>query len=138
MFFSDNAQTLWRRAVGKLIRFDEPKHSISYTPFRLHFCKIEDGFIASIPGQIKISPGVYEIHLRGTLGVEDVILPFVYLPLKKIERREGCNILGIADSFLLHFGRPMDIKPLMNTIIESKDEKGAETIVVSCKISIDG
>ena len=129
MFFSDDAQTLWRRAVGKLIRFDKPNHSISNTPFHLHFCKIDGGFIARIPGQNTISPGVYEIHLRGALGVEDVILPFVYLPLKKIERREGCNISGIVDSFLLGFGRAMDIKPLMNTIMKYTDEKGAEAIV---------
>ena len=116
----EEAHPMWRRAVGKLIRLD-----VSQPPrgFSLDFRATDRGYSASLPQEWGLEPGVYTIQLRGALGVDDVFLPFIYLPLHDCEQVQEVDSEGLGSRFRLSLSRPVDLLPLTNTHLDSQDKE---------------
>lgn len=93
----------WRRSFVKLSRLD--KESVT-KQLELDFKKKGQQYIASIGFSPHWEPGVYEVALQGPLGLDDVILPFIYLPLNEFER---VPIPGTDIAFEFHFRNLRDI-----------------------------
>ncbi|MBW2030851.1 MAG: hypothetical protein JRJ31_17445 [Deltaproteobacteria bacterium] len=118
IFLTEQAYRIWRRGVGRLLRLDSPNKKRQSTPFRLSDAKeTENGRVLAIPGIDNIEPGVYEISLRGAIGVEAISLPFLYLPLLSAKRTLSGETMPIARDFLLEFSEPIALLPLANTEI---------------------
>ena len=81
-----NRYKSWQRAFVKLSRLDKSGFT---KQLELNFKEDEQQFIAPISFSPHWEPGVYEITLRGPLGLDDVTMPFVYLPMDKLERITG-------------------------------------------------
>ena len=107
---------VWRRAFGKVTRRD--KEGL-IRPFELDFCKVDDRYEAKIPFSSQWDPGVYEIRLRGPLGIEDVILPFVYFPLKAFHQVREPET-GLVSEFHLQCDENAAMQPLFGTTICKK------------------
>ena len=104
LHFSDRAYRFWRRAVGRFRRLDKPIDKTESIPFRLSDArKTENGYMVDIPGIDNIKPGVYDIYLRGAIGIEDFNLPFVFIPLVNFERIMSKENPYIAHHFLFEF-----------------------------------
>jgi hypothetical protein len=116
----EEAYAMWRRAVGKLVRLD-----VSQTPrgFSLDFRATDRGYSASLPQEWGLEPGVYTIQLRGALGVDDVFLPFIYLPLHDCEKVQEVDSEGLVSRFRLSLSHPVDLLPLTNTHLDFQDQE---------------
>jgi hypothetical protein len=113
---SDQAFRLWRRGSGRLRRLDSANEGIQVPPFRLSEArKLENGWSLNIPLIEEIPPGVYEIILRGAIGVEDLKLPFVYLPLVHYQTTFDTENIPIFSEFVLHLSEQITIEPFENT-----------------------
>lgn len=118
--FSHAAEKTWRRGMGRLVRLDAPDRWKHNSYFNIDLRNDEKGSFLK-PDWIKqIDPGVYEISIRGPIGVEDVILPFVYLPISKFERRVSGDGHEIVNRFILEFTVPMatNVHGLENTTVQ--------------------
>ena len=109
---------VWRRAFGKLTRRDK---SGLVRPFDLDFREAGKGYEAGIPFSPQWEPGVYEVQLRGPLGIEDVILPFVYFPLKNFHVVREPET-GLVSEFHLRCHENVAVQPLFRTTIREEDE----------------
>lgn len=115
--FSQPAQKAWRRGMGMMVRFNEDsRRTTSY--FRFEFKKDDNGFYSKPSILEDIKPGVYEIRIRGALGVEDIVLPFVYIPILNVEKRGIQNVGDIADRFVIDFSFPIALDAFTGTSIE--------------------
>jgi hypothetical protein len=76
---------------------------------------LENGWSLNIPLIEEIPPGVYEIILRGAIGVEDLKLPFVYLPLVHYQTTFDTENIPIFSEFVLHLSEQITIEPFENT-----------------------
>jgi len=126
LFLPDQVYRLWRRGVGRMRRLDSPAEKVQNIPFRLSDAgKAENGQVIGIPGIENIEPGVYEIYLRGAIGIEDLIFPFVYLPIIHCQRNISVETTSIAQDFYLKFSKMVPFLPFENTevSIESEDYK---------------
>ncbi|QCQ21935.1 hypothetical protein [Desulfoglaeba alkanexedens] len=109
---------VWRNAFGKLIRRDQTGFTQAIDlAFRKQGAEYEVGI--AFPPQWE--PGVYEIHLRGPLGIEDVILPFIYLPLSDFELVREPET-GPVSEFRFRCGQKVVMEPLFHTTMG--DESG--------------
>jgi hypothetical protein len=112
----------WKRAVGELTRLDVLERS---EKFLLTFHAMGNEWVADLPESINLQPGVYELQLRGALGVEAVVLPFVYLPMALFEAVTA-DSASLASRFHILAEDSFDPQPLENTRIEYR---GNEIIV---------
>ena len=104
----------WRHAFGKIVRLDK---DVSVTPLDLDFRKEGKVYRAKLSSKGGWEPGVYEIRLRGPLGLDDVILPFTYLPFSDCELAGDCSQDYLADEFRLRMPFECAIEPLHRTQI---------------------
>lgn len=114
---SESGYPTWRRAFGKLTRLDKTGFA---KPLDLDFQKRGQRYEAGIPFPEQCEPGVYEIQLRGPLGIDDVILTFVYLPLQNPEQVVDPET-GVTSEF--HFGslEKVAVQSLLHTSIKEDD-----------------
>lgn len=129
LFFSAGAYSLWRRAVGKLVRIDSPGQQLPNAHFKLEFQHTDNGRIAYIPNAEFIQPGVYEIHIRGALGIEDLVLPFVYLPFSAFEKKISGTDDTVADRFVIDFSKIIPLEPLGNTSLTAGNNRALVFII---------
>ena len=85
--------------------------------FLLTFHATDNEWIADLPESINLQPGVYELQLRGALGVEAVVLPFVYLPMVLFEAVTA-DSASLASRFHILAEDSFDPQPLENTHVE--------------------
>ena len=113
----ESSYPVWRRAFAKLTRRDKAGLT---RPFDLDFCKVDEKYEAAVPFSPHWEPGVYEIHLRGPLGIEDVTLPFVYFPLKGFDQVREPET-GLVSEFRLRCHEKNTMQPLFRTTICEDD-----------------
>jgi hypothetical protein len=113
----ESSYPVWRHAFGKLTRRDKTGF---IRPFDLDFHKEEGGYKAGILFSPQWESGVYEIHLRGPLGIEDVILPFIYLPLMDFHQVREPET-GLVSEFRLGGPQKVVMEPLFSTTICDAD-----------------
>src|SRR5262249_26229271 len=89
-----NAQ--WQYAIGELTRLDVLGQS---ERFFLEFHATAHDRVADLPERIHLEPGVYTLWLRGALGIEDVSLPFVYLPMTRCETVSASDPPSLVSDF---------------------------------------
>lgn len=114
---SETGFSTWRRAFGKLMRRDKAGF---VKALDLDFRRVGERYEASIPFPFPCEPGVYELHLRGPLGVDDVVLTFVYLPLEDLDRIPEPET-GLVSEFRLRSSAGIDFQPLFSTKISGSD-----------------
>ncbi|GEM_PF-3482833 len=119
---SENGHFTWLRAFGKLTRRDKAGFA---KPLDLDFHKAGQRYEVCIPFSAQWEPGVYEIQLRGPLGIDDVILPFVYLPFKDFEQVVEPGT-GLISEFHWDCLERIDVQPLLHTRIR---ENGTACII---------
>ena len=107
--------TIWRRAFVKLTRRNQDGFIK-----QLDLEPSSDGqmYAASINFPKNWGPGVYELSLRGPLGYDDIVLPFVYLPLKKLEQAFEPGT-GLAYEFRFTNAKGISMEPLNSTVIRN-------------------
>lgn len=123
LLFPAEAHSLWRRAVGQVNRLDQPDCQPESRYFQLEFKTGLYGKLVTIPDYIRLQPGVYEIVLRGALGVEDFAASFVFLPGVSFDRTGPSAFESVADSFHIELGETVSVKPYENTNIEFKENR---------------
>lgn len=110
---SERGYQIWKRAFCKLSRRDKSGPAI---PLKLDFSETPKGYEAVLPATIPWRPGIYDILLRGSLGIDDVELTFVVLPLTNLERHVDSETGRVA-CFLGHGFDAVDLSPLHRTTI---------------------
>ena len=123
--FSDTARKAWRGGMGKIVRLDLSAPNSQNAYFDLDFRKVDRGFVSQPEMLRRIDPGAYEIRIRGALGMEDVVLPFVYIPVSKFDRRGAAGDHEIHDRFVLDFATPMALDPFSNNKVQWQRENQA-------------
>lgn len=113
-----NSYKSWQRAFVKLSRLDKSGFT---KQLELNFKEDEQQFIAPIGFSPHWEPGVYEITLRGPLGLDDVTMPFVYLPMDKLERITGPGT-DIAFEFRFRNLKNIPIEPRNPAVIRNVGE----------------
>ena len=123
LHFTKEAFPLWRKSVATLARMDVPDSK----PVRAWLSRdqqpMKGGVAASLENVRIEEPGVYELRLRGALGMEEAVFPFAYLPISQIERgfQDSGNV--IADRFLVRFEKAVNVEPLGNTLLSFPTSK---------------
>ena len=113
----------WRRSVGKLTRLDvleRPKG------FALAFQAVGGSRVAQLPEVLE--PGVYELQLRGALGVEDRSYRFVCLPAARFETRIESEPGSLVSQFHILTEGDFDPEPYQDN---TRVERHQDGIVVS-------
>ena len=116
--FPEKSYLTWKRAVGSIVRLDFPNQKFTIPYFRFEFSKAKNGKKAYIHGLSDIEPGVYQINIRGTLGTDDISVPFVYLPISSFEQIKDETKEEITDKFLMTFSKEVSFETLENTEIK--------------------
>ena len=120
ILFSDQSHSLWRRAIGRLRRLDVPLDRAHSRPFRFSSARETDvGWAVDIPEIETITPGAYELRLQGALGVEDFVLPFIYLPIRSSLRNFARPGDVIANDFSIELSEEFQFEAIENTAISS-------------------
>jgi len=121
--FPESICSLWQRAVGKLVRLDSSRQPGSTSGFFLDFALAENGRTARLPGCGDLEPGIYEIRIRGPIGVEDLLVPFIYLPFDQYERIWDQDDPNLASHFCVSFDRPVDMEATEKTALEINENE---------------
>jgi len=120
LLFSDQSYSLWKRAIGRLKRLDLQQDKAHDKPFRLSPVRqIDSGRVFDLPEIADIVPGVYEIRLQGALGIDDSVIPFIYLPVKACYRDFATPEDRVARGFSLELSESIDLQAIENTEISS-------------------
>lgn len=126
IYFSNQSYRIWRRGVGGLRRLDLPLERLETIPFRLSDAKKkENGRMIPVPWVDDMEPGVYEVYLRGPIGVEDFKMPFIYLPILRCERALSEERMPVVKEFLLEFSEMVPMLTFEGTeiLIDSENRK---------------
>lgn len=115
IYFPGDSYKLWRRnSVVKLILPGE-KVSQDQIVFRPDFIEADNGKLVFIPMSQSLQPGVYEIHVIGALGVENIILPFVFFPVNSFKTEFSNDNTQIIKNFFFKLHYDIPLEPLGNT-----------------------
>ncbi|WP_207679858.1 DUF1566 domain-containing protein [Desulfonema magnum] len=90
--------------------------------FKLEFQKTGHGFSATFP-DMNIRPGTYKVHFRGAIGLDDLTLNFVFLPINEHRRIFSADHPLIADSFRIGFSQQILFEPIDNTDVSMSESK---------------
>ncbi|OQA13911.1 MAG: hypothetical protein BWY64_03437 [bacterium ADurb.Bin363] len=108
--FTRESLSRWRRGRCKITDIQGRQYDL----FPLNY-EDEDKNIPIPLGHI--TPGIYEIQLRGATGIDDLIMPFVYLPLETYKRNFSGEKSLYAKSFSLVFSKFLEFIPCDNTSV---------------------
>ncbi|MEQ8189013.1 MAG: hypothetical protein ABRQ39_13660 [Candidatus Eremiobacterota bacterium] len=110
MSFTVDTLLFWRNASCEVVRTGSEEEQQSL--FQINYEPEDKSIFVPLKSPV---PGLYEIHVRGSIGMKDIILPFVYLPFEEYKREFSPDNPHRAKSFSLVFSRMPEFKPLENT-----------------------
>lgn len=99
---------LWKYSFGRLIRKDKEQ---KYSVLKFNFEKTEDGYRSNLITDSDQEPGVYEVQLRGPLGLDTVILNFIYIPFNTLKRVYEGNYHYLVNNFSFTIEHDLVIEP---------------------------
>lgn len=121
----EDAYPLWRNAFATLTRLDQTTKAKA---IELRFQRTGNVFSARLPLSAELAPGVYEVQLRGALGLDAAVLPFIYLPVDKAELVVADQGDQLASEFQLHMKHDIEVQPLLYTSLSRQDKTLAVSI----------